>query len=145
MQLRQFTTQKLLPGVKTTPKDWKHDPDLNIKHEDLYEWAWECDYERPIFDTKDDNAAPPNSHEIAVHSDLPNEETWNTPETSGVRSLKCFPHSVDIYDVTDMYSHMEVDAKMISEQQNPTPTNPRSLKNNLCHNPKFFPNDGYRY
>ena len=70
MQLRQFTPRHALPDVKITPHEWKPDPEVSIKHDEFFARAWECDYERPIFVAEDINAAPRNSLESVVRSDL---------------------------------------------------------------------------
>ena len=74
MRLRQFTPRQPVTGVQITPQEWKSDPEVSIKHDDLYARAWECDYERPIFDADDDNTAPADPLEIVVRSELPPEE-----------------------------------------------------------------------
>ena len=74
MRLRQITPGQPLTGVQITPQEWKSDPEVSIKHDYLYARAWECDYERPIFDADDDNTAPLDPPEIVVRSDLPPEE-----------------------------------------------------------------------
>ena len=82
LRLPQFTHRKPLPDVQITSQEWKSDPEVIIKHDGLYARAWENVYERPIFNANDDNTAAPYPPEIAVPSDLPAEEMWNTPGTS---------------------------------------------------------------
>ena len=48
-------------------------------------------------------------------------------------------------DGTDTDHYMQPDADNSVEQINPTPTNPRSSKYDLRHNPKPNCNDDYRY
>ena len=60
----------------------------------------------------------------------------NTPET--------IPQTDRSYDGTDTDHHMEPDADISVEQPDPTPTNPRSSKYDLRHNPKPNCNDYYR-
>ena len=86
MQLPQFTHRKHFPNIQTMLQEGKFDPEVSIEHDDLYARAWQCNYERPIFDAGYNNAAPPTLPEIAVRSDLPTEEMWNTPGTSRERS-----------------------------------------------------------
>ena len=59
MQMRQFTPRKPLPAIRITPQDWKFDPEVSIKHDDLYARALECEYERPVLDAEYDNETPP--------------------------------------------------------------------------------------
>ena len=60
MRMCQFTHRQPLPDIRITPQEWKTDPAVSPKHVDLYARAWECEYERPIFDAENDNPTPPN-------------------------------------------------------------------------------------
>ena len=91
MRMRQFTPRQPLLDIRITPQEWKPDPKVSIKDDDLHARALGREYERPIFDAKSDNAMPPNSSEIAVQVDLLPEETWNTPGTARKRSREFFP------------------------------------------------------
>ena len=115
LQLRQLTPRQTLLDVQMTPQEWKPDPEVSIKHDDLYARAWECDYERPIFDAEYDNAEPLNSSETAVRSDLPTGETWSTRGTSRERSPELFAQTDDFCDATDTFSHIEPDAQTKSD------------------------------
>ena len=44
IRLRQFTPRQLLPDVQLTPQQWRTDPQVIIKHDDLYARAWHCEY-----------------------------------------------------------------------------------------------------
>ena len=68
MKLRQFTPHQPTPDIQITPREWKPDPEVIIKHDDLYARAWECEYEKPIFDSNYNNLVTPNSPEITVRS-----------------------------------------------------------------------------
>ena len=57
---------------------------MSLKHDGLYAIAWECEYEKPIFDAENKKATPPNSPEVPVQTDLSTEKTWNTPGTAQV-------------------------------------------------------------
>ena len=70
LRMPQFTPQQPLLDIRITSQEWKSDPDVSIKHDDLYARAWECECERPIFEASIDDPTPPNSPEIAVQSDL---------------------------------------------------------------------------
>ena len=59
MRSRQFTSRQTLPDVQIAHQERKSDPEMIIKHDDLYARTWKCDYERPIFDVNDSNTAPP--------------------------------------------------------------------------------------
>ena len=41
MKLRQFTLRRPIPDTPVTPREWKPDPEVIIKHDDLYARAWE--------------------------------------------------------------------------------------------------------
>ena len=69
---------------------------------------------------------------------------WNTTGKTGERSPEISPQKDEVSDVTNTYSHMESEAETNLEQPNPIPTNPRSSKYKLRHNPKPNCNDDYR-
>ena len=75
LRLRHFTPRQHLPDVQITPQEWKPDPGLGVKHDDLWAEAWESDYERPTFDAEYDNTVPLKSTAILVLSNLPTEQT----------------------------------------------------------------------
>ena len=118
---------------------------MNINHDDLYARAWEYDFEQPIFDAENDNAAPPNPREIPLQSDFSTEEMRNTQGATHECSPEIFPQTDETSDVADTYTHVEPDVGTSSEQQRNSPNNPRSSKYNLRHNPKPNCNDDYRY
>ena len=145
MRMRQFTARQLLPDIRSTPQERKPDAEVSLKHDDLYARAWECEYKKPIFDTENNNATPPNSPEFPVQSDLLTEETWNTPGTAQECSREIFPQTEHLCDVIDTNPYVEPDVETSSEQSNTSPTKPRSSKYNSSHNPKPNCSDGYRY
>ena len=118
---------------------------MSLNHDDLYARAWECDYEQPIFDAENDNTEPPNQREIPVQSDFSTGEMRNTPGNPHVCSPEIFPNTDELGDVTDTCPHMEPDVEISPELPQNSPTNPRSSKYNLPHNPKPNCNDDYRY
>ena len=116
---------------------------MSLKHDDLYARVCAYDYEQPIFEAKNNNAAPPSPHETPVQSDFSTEEMRNTPGTTHECSPENFPQTGEVSDVTDTYPHMEPGMPS-SEQPGNSPTNPRSSKYTLRHNPKPNCNDDYR-
>ena len=50
MGFQLFTPRQPIPDVQTTSQEWKPDPEVIIKHDDLYARAWESEYITPIFD-----------------------------------------------------------------------------------------------
>ena len=117
---------------------------MSHNHDDLYARAWEYDYEQPIFDAENNKAAPSNPQEIPVQSDFSTEEKRSTPGHTHECSTQIFPDTGEVNDVTDTRPHMEPDAETSSEQPQNSPTNPRSSKYNLRHNPKPNCNDDHR-
>ena len=73
--------------VRITPQDWKNDPKVSSKHDDLYARALECEDERPIFDNEYVYVVTPTLFNMAVRSDLADHETGITPGTSRQCSL----------------------------------------------------------
>ena len=145
MRLRQFTPRQPTPDTPVTPREWQPDPEVIIKHDDLYARAWECEYDKPIFDSDRDNLVSPNSPEVTVRSGEAADQTRSTPGTIQAESSDILPHAVEIDDGTDTDHHMQPDAYNSVEQIDPTPTNPRSSKYDLRHNPWPNSNDDYRY
>ena len=69
MRLRQSTPRQPIPDIPITPREWQPDPEIIIKHDELYARAWDCEYDKPIFDSDHDNLVSPNSPEITVRSE----------------------------------------------------------------------------
>ena len=136
MQLRQFKPCQPPPDVQITPQNWISDPEVSNKQDDLYARAWECDYERAIFDADYDNTAASDPRETALQSDLLPEEKWNTPGTSRKRSPEIFPSTDGLFDGTDTCHYTEPDVEMGLQQHHPIPTIPRSSKYDFRLNPK---------
>ena len=145
MRMRQFTPRQPPSDITVKPQECKSDRELSLHRDDLYARAWEYDFEQPFFDAENDKAAPPNLQENPLQSDYSMEEMRNTPGYPHVCSPEIFPDTGEINDVTDTCPHMEPDAQTSSEQPQNSPTNPRSSKYNLRHNPKPNCNDDYRY
>ena len=128
VRMRQFAPRQPPADIRITPQKWKPDPEVSLKHDDLYARAWECDYEQPIFDAKNNNATPPISSEIPVQSDISTKEMRNTPATTYECSPEIIPQTEELCDVTDKCPDMEPDVEISSEQPNSSPTNPHSSK-----------------
>ena len=143
--MRQFTPRQPPADITVKPQGYKSDPEVTLNHDDLYARAWEYDFEQPIFDAENDNAAPPNQREIPVKSDFSTEEMRNTQGNPHVCSPEVFLPADEISDVADTCTHVEPDVGTSLEQQRNSLSNPRSSKYNLRHNPKPNCNDDYRY
>ena len=79
MRLPSFAPRRPIPDVQTTSYEWKPDPEVIKKHDDLYARAWESEYETPIFDNGQHEPDNDNSVEMSVRHDLPNDETHSVP------------------------------------------------------------------
>ena len=145
MRMRQLTPRQTPADIRMTPQEWKTDPEVNLKYDDLYARAWEYDYEHPIFDAENNNATRPDSPENPVQSELSTGEMRSTLGTAHDCSPQTFPQTEDLWDVTDTYPDMEIDVQTSSEQPNNSPTNPLSSKYKLRHNPQPTCNEDYRY
>ena len=40
--MRQFTPRQTPADIRITPQEWKPDPNLSLKRDDLYARTWEC-------------------------------------------------------------------------------------------------------
>ena len=145
MRLRQFTPRQPIPDIPITPREWQPDPEVVIKHDDLYARAWECEYDEPIFDTDYNNLATPNPAELAIRSEQAADEMRSTLGTIPENSPEIILQPDTTYDGRDVDHDTQPDADTSVEQPDSTPTNPRSSKYDLCHNPKPNCNDDYRF
>ena len=145
MRLRQFTPRQPIPDTPVTQREWQPDPEVIIKQDDLYARAWECEYDKPIFDSDRDNMVIPNSSEVSVRLEEAADETRSTPGTIQEDPSEILPYTHVINDGRDTDHHMQPDADTSVEQIDPTPTNPRSSKYDLRHNPRPNCNDDYRF
>ena len=144
MRLRLFTPRQPIPDVQT-PQIWKPDPEVIIKHDDLYARAWESEYETPILDNGQHEPDNDNSPEITVRHDLHNDETCSISGNIQEGSTEIFPQTDEVCDGNYTDHYMEPDAETKSEQVSPTDVNPRSTKYDLRHNAKPNCNDDYIY
>ena len=79
MRLRLLTPRQPMPDGQTTSHEWKPDPEVFIKHDDLYARAWESEYETLFFDQGQHGPHSDNSAEITVRYDLPLDKTCTIP------------------------------------------------------------------
>ena len=145
MRLPQITPRQPPSDVPVTQREWQPDPEVVIAHDDLYARAWECEYDEPIFDSDHNNLAASNPSEITVRSEQTVDELRNTPGIIPGNSPEIIPQPDESYDGRDVDRDTEPDADTSVEQLDPMPTNPRSSKYDLRHNPKPNCNDDYRY
>ena len=145
MRLRQITPRQPITDIPITPHEWQSDPEVVIKHDDLYARAWECEYDEPIFDSDYNILVTPSSPEITIQSEQAADEMRSTPGTIPENSPEFIPQPHRSYGGTDMDHDTQPDADTSVEQLDPTPTKHRSSKYDLRHNPKPNCNDDYRY
>ena len=143
MSLQLFTPKQPIPDVQTTSHEWKLDPEVIIKHDDLHARAWESEYETPVFDNGQHEPDSDNSHEVTVRHDLPHDETCTIPGTIQEDSPEILRHTDEIGDGTDTEYYMEPEAEVDVEPFSPTNINPRRAKYDLRHNPKPNCSDDY--
>ena len=91
MRLQLFTPGQPIPDVQTTSQEWKLDPEVIIKRDDLYAKARESEYETPIFDNGRHKPDNDNSPENRGRHDLANVETCTIPGTKREGSPEIFP------------------------------------------------------
>ena len=115
--------------------------------DDLYARAWECEYDKPNFDSDSDNLVSRNSPEVTVRSGEEADGTGSTPGTTQEDSSNIPPPPLtdETADGTDTDHYMQPDPDNSVEPIDPTPTNPRSSKYDLRHNPKPNFNNDFRY
>ena len=145
LRLRQFPPRQPIPDTRVTPRDWQPDPEVIIKHDDLYARAWEYEHDELIFDSGYNKLVTPNSPENTIRSAQAVDEMRSPPGIIREISPEFTPQTDRSYDGKDTDQYMQPDADTSVEQLDPTPTNPRRSKYNLRHNPKPNCNDNYRY
>ena len=144
MRLRLFTPCQPLPDVPVTQREWQPDPEVVITHDDLYARAWECECDEPIFGSDHSNLAAPSPPEITVQSEQTADELRNCPGIISEKSPEIIPQPDGSYDGRDVDRDIQPDADTRVEHLDPMPTNPRSSKYDLRHNPKPNCNGDYR-
>ena len=145
MKMRQFTPRQPLSDIPVTQREWQPEPEIVITHDDLYARAWECEYDEPIFDSDDNILAAPSPPEITKRSEQTADEMRKTPGITPEISPEIIPQPDGSSDGRDVDRDTQQDADTSVEQLEPMPTNPRSSKNDLRHNPMPNCNDDYRY
>ena len=100
MRMCQFTPRQPPADIRVKPQEYKPDPEVSLRHDDLYARAWEYNYIQPNFDAENNNAAPPKSQEIPVQSDFSTEVMRKTPGTTHECSPEIFPQRDEVSDVT---------------------------------------------
>ena len=104
MRLRQFTPRQPIPDIPIKPPEWQSDPEVITKHDDFFATAWECEYEKPRFDSDYNNLVTPNSPEHTIRSEEEADELRNTarsiPESSAEKPLRQSDHITERTRIT---------------------------------------------
>ena len=145
MRLRHFTPRQPITDIPITPRKWQPDPEVVIKHDDLFARAWECKYDEPIFDSDYNKMATASPPKITIRCEQAADEMRNTPGITPENSREIIPQPGGPYDSRDVDRDTQPNADTSVEQLYPMPTNPHSSKYDLRHNPKPNCNDDYRY
>ena len=125
MRLCSFSPRQPISDVQSPAQEWKPDPAVIIKHDDLYARAWESEYETSIFDNDQHEPDSGNSPEVTVRHHLPNEQTCTNPGNIQEDSPEILPHTDEICDGTDTDYYMEPDPIFqIAETQPHVPEKP---------------------
>ena len=124
MRLRQLTPRQPIPDIPVTPREWQPDSEVIIKQDDLNARAWECEYDKHIFDSDYNNLVTPISPEVTIRSEEAADEMRSTPGTIRENSPEIIPQTYTTYNGRDVDHDMQPDADTIVEQFDPTPTNP---------------------
>ena len=104
-----------------------------------------CENEEPFFDGDYNNLVTSNSPEITVQTEEAADEMGSTPGTIRENFPQIIRQTGGSYDGRDTDHYMQPDSDTSVEHHDPTPTNPRSSKYDLNHNPKPICNGDYRY
>ena len=121
-----LTPRQPIPAIQIKPREWKPDPEVILKHDDLYARSWECEYEKSTSDSDYSMPVTPSSLKTTVQREVAADETSTNPGTIREISLEFFPQVDGSCDGTDTDHYMEPDAYTTVEQPDPTPTNPHS-------------------
>ena len=90
----------------------------------MYARAWECEYEKPVFDSDYINLVTPNSPEITIRSEEAADKMRSTAGNIREKSPELIPQTYSSNYRTDTDHYMQLDANTSVEQPDPTPTNP---------------------
>ena len=97
-RLRHFTPRQPIPNIPIMTRKWQPDPEVLIKHDDLYARAWECEYDEPIFGSDCKNFATPSSNEITLRSEQAADKMRNNTGTIPESPLQFIPQPHRSYD-----------------------------------------------
>ena len=145
MRLRQFTPRQLISDIPVRQREWQPDPEVVITLDDIYARAWECEYDEPKFDSDYNSLTTPSPPELTLRSKQATDETRSTPGIIRETSPGNTPQPDGSYDERNVDHDTQPDADKSAEQLDPMPTNPRSSKCDLRHNPRPNCIDDYRY
>ena len=128
MRLQFFMPRHSLPDVQTTSQEWKPDPDVITKIDDLYTTAFESDPDKTFFDNDQDEPDLPNSPNQSVGSDQTNDKTFAIISTVPEICPEIPPQSDGKHHGADTDHDTSYTQDMNVEHSNHNFTNPRSKK-----------------
>ena len=99
--LRTFKTIEPIRDVQTTSEDWKHDPEVAIKHGALYSGACESDYENIVLDNDQDPPHLLNPHESSIETNQTIAKTCATPGKTPESYPDTFHQTDGVHDGRD--------------------------------------------
>ena len=84
-----------LPDVRTTSQEWRPDPKIVKRHDDLFARAWKTEFEQPSWDNDRSKPSLPISLETIIESDYPIAEVCSIPGTIRESSQENFIKQTD--------------------------------------------------
>ena len=103
-------TRQSIADIPITPRERQPDPEIVIKHEDLYARAWECEYDETLSDSEYNNLTTPSPPEITIRSQQAGDEKRSTPGTIPGNSPEIIPQPDRPYYGTDTDHDIQPDA-----------------------------------
>ena len=103
-------------------------PELTIKQDDLYARAWECEYDKPKFDSDYNNLVRPNSTEITIWSEEAADEMRSTPRTIQENFPGSIPETNRSYDGLDRVIQCSLMRKLLKSNSILRLPNPAAQK-----------------
>ena len=116
-----------------------------IIHDDLYARAWECDYQKPIFENDRGELDIPKSTEFTVQSNLLNDGSCTIPDTIQRTFPEVFPQTEGMHDGMDTDHDAKYTWETNLEDNNTNSIKPRDKKYDMGFNMKLNWNDDTRY
>ena len=108
IRLRLFAPRQPISDAQTTPRKRRNADEINIKRDNFYARAWECEYETSIFESDRNRLNIPNSYENAVQFELANDKASTIPGTIQESSPEDFLQAEGCCDGSDTEHYVEM-------------------------------------